>query len=110
MSMRMQLARISMRSLKQRGAYALVACGLALTLALGGCGARSGSGVATQQTTSGTTSGASTGATTGGSANSAAIQQLQGVDSQNQSDASQLSAAQNDAGTNFSTQENETQP
>jgi hypothetical protein len=95
----------------------LAASALALTLALGGCraGARTGGSQTIQQTQGGATSASSasngagsTGST--GSSNSAALQQLQTIDNQNQSDSQQLNAAQSDAGVNYSSQENQTQP
>lgn len=104
------------RSWSQRAAWAFAASALALTLALGGCGtsrAHNGGSPAIQQTqgasTTGSTTGASTGATTG-SSNSSALQQLQSIDNQNQSDSQQLNSAQNDAGVNYASQENQTQP
>ncbi len=106
------------RSWLQRAAWVFAASALALTLALGGCAAphaRNGGSPTIQQTqggsssATGTSTGASTGATTG-SSNSAALQQLQNIDNQNQSDSQQLNSAQNDAGVNYASQENQTQP
>lgn len=95
------------RSLGQRAAWIFAASALTLTLALGGCGsaARNGGTQATQQTQSG----ASNGSNASGS-NSAALQQLQGIDNQNQSDAQQLNSIQSAAGVNYSSQQNQTQP
>ncbi|HET9111573.1 MAG TPA: hypothetical protein VFN78_12165 [Ktedonobacterales bacterium] len=106
------------RSLSQRAGWIFAVSALALTLALGGCrsGARNG-GVQTIQHTqggaAGSTSGGSSGVAAGSSAggsNSAALQQLQGIDNQNQSDAQQLNAAQSSAGVNYSSQQNQAQP
>lgn len=100
-------ARSRSRSLGQRAAWIFAASALTLTLALGGCGsaARNGGTQATQQTQSG----ASNGSNASGS-NSAALQQLQGIDNQNQSDAQQLNSIQSAAGVNYSSQQNQTQP
>jgi len=104
------------RSWSQRAAWVFAVSALALTLALGGCAprARNSGSPAIQQTqggasTTGTSAGSSTGATTG-SSNSAALQQLQTIDNQNQSDSQQLNSAQNDSGVNYASQENQTQP
>lgn len=103
------------RTLRRRLAFAVAASALVLTLGLGGCrtGARNANqgSQTTQQQSGAATSGASTGA--GGassSTNSAALQQLQTIDNQNQSDAQQLNSAQNDAGVNYASQGNETLP
>lgn len=102
------------RSLSQRAAWFFAASALALALALGGCraGARntgSQTPPQTQQAPAGATSSSSTGATTG-STNSSSLQQLENIDGQDQSDSSQLNSAQNDAGVNYSSQENNTLP
>lgn len=100
------------RSLSRRAAWFFAASALTLALALGGCraGARNtGSQTPqiqqTQQAPAGATSGPSTGAT-----NSSSLQQLENIDSQDQNDSSQLNSAQNDAGVNYSSQENNTLP
>lgn len=102
------------RSLSQRAAWFFAASALTLALALGGCRAgahNSGSQTPpqTQQAPAGATSSSSTGATTG-STNSSSLQQLENIDGQDQSDSSQLNSAQNDAGVNYSSQENNTLP
>ena len=120
------------RTLGQRAAWVFAVSALALTLSLGGCragGAHNTGGQAIQQNQSGggvgatggsaSTTGGTTSSTNGsngtsngstGSSNSAALQQLQTIDSQNQNDASQLNQSQGDAGVNYSSQENQTQP
>ncbi len=110
MSMRNEMAYRRSQSLSRRAAWLVAASALALTLALGGCraGARTGGSQSTVQQT-----GASAGTTTGpsaGSSNSSSLQQLENIDNQNQSDSQQLNSAQNDAGVNYSGQENQTQP
>lgn len=116
--MRGSTSRFALRSLSQRAAWLLAASALSLTLGLGGC--RAGAHNAnnppttqqTQQTQSGSssvTSGATSGATTG-SSNAFSLQQLQSIDSQDQSDSQQLNSAQNNAGVNYSSQENNTLP
>lgn len=97
------------RRVGQRLAWALAASTLVLTLALGGC--QSGAHHASQgnQTTQQQASGTTTGSSSTG-ANSAALQQLQTIDNQNQSDAQQLSGAQSAAGLNYASQDNQTQP
>ena len=105
------------RSLGQRTAWVFAASALALTLALGGCRSttRNGGAQTTQQTqggAAGATSGGSSGAAPSSSAggSNSALQQLQGIDNQNQSDAQQLNSAQSSAGVNYSSQQNQTQP
>lgn len=98
-------AHLHPRSLRQRVAWMCAASALTLTLALGGC--RAG---AVHQTTQ--PSGASTSSATGAgaSSNSAALQQLQSIDTTNQSDTQQLNSVQSDAGVNYSSQESQTLP
>lgn len=116
--MREQTTHPEPRALSQRLAWVFAASALTLTLALGGCrsGARNGGAPTIQQTqggaTTGTSSGASTGSTTGSTSpsNSAALQQLQSIDNQNQSDAQQLGAAQSGAGVNYASQQSQPQP
>jgi hypothetical protein len=95
------------RSISERAAWVAAVSALALTLALGGCraGAHTGNSQSTIQQGQSGASGA-----TGGSSNSPSLQQLESVDSQNQSDIQQLDSAQNAAGVNYSSQENQTQP
>ena len=101
------------RSLSQRAAWFFAASALMLALALGGCRAgahNTGSQTPpqtqqTQQAPAGATSGPSS-----GSNNSSSLQQLENIDSQDQGDSSQLNSAQNDAGVNSSSQENNTLP
>lgn len=110
----------------RRVAWLFAASALTLTLALGGCrsgAARQNGGQPIQQTqggssVAGSTSGSSTSSTTSSSSSStgstpsggSALQQLQGVDQQNQNDQQQLNSAQNNAGVNYSSQENQQQP
>jgi len=105
------------RALGQRLAWVFAAAALTLTLALGGCraSARNGGAQGAQQTQSGATTGAShasTGSTAGSAtpSNSAALQQLQTIDNQNQSDLQQLSSAQSGAGVNYTSQQSQAQP
>lgn len=120
-----QTSLIHPRGMSQRLAWVFAVSALVLALGLGGCraGARNSNGAAqtTQQGQSGAPSGATTGATgtptsgaTGsgwsGSANSAALQQLQTIDNQNQSDAQQLNTAQTSAGVNYASQSTNTIP
>ena len=113
--MRSEMASRRSRSFSQRAAWVVAASALTLTLALGGCRAggnqptiqQGQSGVSGAST--GSTTGASSGASTGGSNNSS-LQQLETIDNQNQSDSQQLNSAQSDAGVNYSSQENQTQP
>lgn len=101
------------RSLSQRAAWVVAASALALTLALGGCRStsRTGGAQAVQQTQSGATSASSAaGGSSASGSSSAALQQLQGIDNQNQSDAQQLGSAQSAAGVNYSSQQTQTQP
>lgn|SRR5512146_1480660 len=102
------------RSLSQRAAWLFAASALTLALALGGCGAgarHSSNPPATQQTqqTQSGSSSATSGATTG-SSNSSSLKQLETIDSQDQGDSQQLNSAQNNAGVNYSSQENNTLP
>lgn len=102
------------RTLGQRLAWAVAALALVLTLALGGCraGAHSANqGNQTTQQQSGATPGGTTsaGGATAGS-NSAALQQLQTIDNQNQSDSQQLNSAQSSASVNYASQDTETLP
>ena len=100
------------RALSQRVAWVFAASALTLTLALGGCraGARNGGSQTIQQTQGGATG--TTGGATGSAtpSNSAALQQLQSIDNQNQSSEQQLSADQTSAGTNYTSQQSQTQP
>lgn len=113
--MRTEMALRHSRSFSQRAAWVVAASALTLTLALGGCraGARNdGAQPTIQQNQSGASSvsaGSTTGSSTGASNNSS-LQQLENIDNQNQGDSSQLNSAQNDAGVNYSSQENQTQP
>lgn len=107
-------SRFASRSLSQRAARLLAASALTLALALGGCraGARNANNPpTTQQTqqTQGGSSSATSGATTG-SSNASSLQQLENIDSQDQSDSQQLNSAQDNAGVNYSSQENNTLP
>jgi negative regulator of sigma E activity len=106
----------------QRVAWFFAASALTLTLALGGCrtGANNNSSNSGNQTpsqtqqsssaTSGVSSGGSSTGSTTGSNNSSSLQQLENIDSQDQNDSQQLNSAQNDAGVNYSSQENNTLP
>ena len=98
------------RSISERAAWVAAVSALTLTLALGGCraGAHTENIQSTIQQGQSGVSGAA-GATTG-SSNNPSLQQLEGIDSQNQSDIQQLDSAQNDAGVNYSSQEDQTQP
>ncbi len=105
--MRGQTSLTHSRTLGKRLALIFAASALTLTLALGGC--RSGArGQTIQQTQGGASSDAGAGSTT--SSNSAALQQLQSIDDQNQSDAQQLDATQSGASVNYASQESQTQP
>jgi hypothetical protein len=114
--MRRQISLVHPRALNQRLAWVFAASALALTLALGGCRSGAHNGASTnQQTQSGPSTGATTGSATGAStsstpSNSAALQQLQTIDNQNQSDAQQLSADQTSAGVNYTSQQAQAQP
>ncbi|MGH2503079.1 MAG: hypothetical protein ACRDID_11245 [Ktedonobacterales bacterium] len=119
--MRVSTAHPRSRAWSQRAAWFFAASALTLTLALGGCRAgahNTGSQTPpqTQQAPSGapgapgaSSAGSSTGSTTGAS-NSSSLQQLENIDSQDQNDSQQLNSAQNDAGVNYSSQENNTLP
>jgi hypothetical protein len=116
--MRVSTAQPRSRAWSQRAAWFFAASALALTLALGGCRAgahNTGSQTPpqTQQAPSvapgGSSASSSTGSTTG-SSNSSSLQQLENIDSQDQNDSQQLNSAQNDAGVNYSSQENNTLP
>lgn len=106
-----QASSASPRALGQRLVWAVAAAALTLTLALGGCAAgahHANQGAQTTQQQSGATSTSAGGATAG--SNSAALQQLQAVDNQNQSDSQQLISAQGAAGVNYASQDTATLP
>lgn len=121
---RMRVSTTQARSLTwpRRAAWFFAASALALALALGGCRAgahNTGSQTPpqTQQAPSGAPGGSTTGSTSGstpgsatGSNNSSSLEQLQNIDSQDQNDSQQLNSAQNNAGVNYSSQENNTLP
>ncbi len=95
-------------SLARRAGLTLVIPALALTIALGGCraGARNGNNnnggpTVTQSATSTSTS---------GSGSNASLQQLENIDSQNQTDQQQLNSAGSSAGVDYSSQDNPLQP
>ncbi|HEU0027494.1 MAG TPA: hypothetical protein VFQ25_10295 [Ktedonobacterales bacterium] len=106
------------RSLGRRATVMVAIPALVLAIALGGCrasGARNGgngnSNVPVTQSTSG--SGSSSTATTsnsGGGGSNAALQQLESVDSQNQTDQQQLGSAGSAASVDYSSQDNSIQP
>lgn len=107
------------RSLGRRAGMMLAIPALALTLALGGCRAGSarntsgGNGGATVSQSAGSSSSSATGATSTGSSGStsnAALQQLESVDSQNQTDQQQINSAGSNAGVNYSSQSGTVQP
>ena len=105
-----QASSAGLRALGQRLAWAVAAAALTLTLALGGCAAgahHANQGAQTTQQQSGVAT--SAGGATAGS-NSAALQQLQVVDNQNQSDSQQLTSAQGAAGVNYASQDTATLP
>lgn len=112
--MRSQATLVPSRALGQRLAWVFAASALTLTLALGGCrsGARNGGAQTIQQTRSGASTSTNSGAATRSatSSNSAALQQLQTIDNQNQSDTQQLNAAQTGASVNYTSQQSQTQP
>lgn len=101
--------------LTRRFAWGVVVVGLGIALALGGCGARTAhqntgataSGGQQTQTTGGATTGVSTPTTT---SNSNAAQAVQNLDQQTQNDTNTLNNAQNDANTDYSSQDTPTQP
>ncbi len=97
------------QSLARRAGWMLGVSALALTIALGGCraGARNTGAPVSQGANSSTSA---TSATSSGSGSNAALQQLEGVDSQNQSDQQQLNSAQNSAGVDYSIQDSPLQP
>jgi hypothetical protein len=107
------------RSLARRAGLMLAIPALALTLALGGCrasarnGNTNGGGSATVTQSAGGTGSSSATSTTsgsGGGGSNAALQQLENVDSQNQTDQQQLNSAGNNAGVDYSSQDNPIQP
>lgn len=112
--MRRQTTLVPSHTIRQRLAWVFAASALTLTLGLGGCrsGASNGGAQTIQQTQSGASTSANSGAATGSatSSNSAALQQLQTVDNQNQSDTQQLNAAQTGASVNYTSQQSQTQP
>lgn len=94
----------SVSGLRRKASVCVAVAALAVTLALGGC--RTGAA----HTASPSTHGAGSLSNGAGSSNSSSLQQLQSIDSQNQSDSQQLSGAQSNAGVNYSSQESQTQP
>lgn len=99
------------QSLARRAGWMLGVSALALTIALGGCraGARNNnSDVPVSQSTSGSSS--ATGATSSGTGDNAALQRLEGADTQNQTDQQQLNSAQNSASVDYSSQDSPLQP
>jgi len=104
------------RSLARRAGLMLAIPALALTIALGGCraSARNGNtngGATVTQSASGTGSSSATSTSGTGSSNSnAALQQLETIDSQNQTDQQQINSAQNNANVDYSSQDSPIQP
>ncbi len=94
--------------LRRQASVCVAVAALAATLALGGC--RTGAAHTTSPSTHGAGSISNGAGSTTGSSNSSSLQQLQSIDSQNQSDTQQLSGAQSSAGVDYSSQENQTQP
>ena len=101
-------------TLTRRFAWGMAIVGLGLTLVLGGCGARTarqgvgGAGGQQTQTTTGANTSVST-PTTAVSSSSAA-QQVLNLDQQTQNDTGTLDNAQNDANTDYSSQDTPAQP
>lgn len=102
-----KLSRQRPRSISERAAWVAAVSALALTLAVGGC--RAGAHTGGSQSTIWQGQSGAAGASTG-SSNNPSLQQLESIDSQNQSVIQQLGSAQNDAGVNYSSEENQTQP
>jgi len=103
-------------ALTRRFAWGVAIVGLGLAIALGGCGAQTarngnnnGASVSGQQTQ---TTGANTSANTPttAAASSSAAQQVLNLDQQTQNDTNSLDNSQNDANTDYSSQDTPTQP
>jgi hypothetical protein len=106
------------RPLARRASVMVAIPALVLAIALGGCrasGARNGAGagnsnVPVTQSTSGTGSSSVTSTGNSGGGSNAALQQIEQLDSQNQTDQQQLGAAGSDASVDYSSQDNSIQP